>query len=1114
MSARRLALITAIAGIPVGVLIGLVSGPASNQARWPGVLEILHSHPFPSLAILTVISAVLMYLVAKGSKKRTNLSKAADQLTEQVKSEWDAEARWRKVFDPYALPVKWVAAQPDLVASWPALQLLGASRSGVLPAGKASWAAGPAGLDGEADDLASVMERVPTGRLVVLGEKGAGKTVLLMRLILDLVPRRASGSPVPILLPLASWNPAEQDLRPWMIQWLKNERAGLAGRVKGGRRTSLAEALVDKGMILPILDGLDEIPERVRGSALAKINNWLTPNQGLILAARTDEYRAAVHPVPGRVVHLTGAAGIELQPLELGTVADYLNEAAGITSRPGPWDPVLASPQAAKAFTTPLMAALARVAYNPDPGDDPSLVPPRPAELLDAQRFPDVSTIEDRLFDQFIPASYRHRADKATAEGAQRRYKCKPEQAARWLAFLAQNQQYRQNGTTDIAWWNLPTAAPKRLAGAVLGVVAGLAFAFGYPFLGIGIGLLAGIAAGIAGRRWLRVKKENLGLGMAGGLAGGTLASLVSFLVIAPGSTYLFTRLVSGGLAVGIALSLMNRFLPALLASFTGQAVVAFYENDSIFRPVRLFIGPGYHLINALGAWLTALLFVEFVRRDMPARKIRWSPIWFASGLVCSFIVATVILVQVGTKDGIAIGVAGVVASAFIAWVAESDTTDVRSAASPATVLRRDRTAFAASFLGLGLGLGAVIGFEQSVTLDRIGQPLGAWYGAKIGLTTIIAVGLVFGVIQAMWGPFAVTRCYLAARRRLPWRLMTFLRDAHAHRGVLRQVGAVYQFRHVELQRRLAHTTATAEAGLAYCPFGLAARPEDLSMMSVSVPTRYGALMLRTTTVRSSETATLYIHGVGATWATWSPLIRAAAELKLPFEDQVFADLPGFGESDNQLGRLDIAEVGRALLDAVAALGYKDTRIVGHSMGGFLALDMASRYPGRVKSLHLVAGPYFSILDTIQHPVRALARHSVVAATFGLQYGISRTGRIGQIVLRLTYYAGIFRLLLVPFARYPLRLKGSVVRSLCVDQNPKGLIRTAANAAGYDADQQWGQIKCPITAVFGADDLLVTRHDMTRFLSCQPSANCTVVSRSGHLLHIEWPFDVVSALGI
>jgi hypothetical protein len=50
-----------------------------------------------------------------------------------------------------------------------------------------------------------------------------------------------------------------------------------------------------------------------------------------------------------------------------------------------------------------------------------------------------------------------------------------------------------------------------------------------------------------------------------------------------------------------------------------------------------------------------------------------------------------------------------------------------------------------------------------------------------------------------------MTRLWHAHCGRLPLRLMRFLDDAH-RRGVLRQVGAVYQFRHARLQDRLART--------------------------------------------------------------------------------------------------------------------------------------------------------------------------------------------------------------------------------------------------------------------------------------------------------------------
>ncbi|MBL7630173.1 hypothetical protein I7412_24015 [Frankia sp. CN6] len=65
--------------------------------------------------------------------------------------------------------------------------------------------------------------------------------------------------------------------------------------------------------------------------------------------------------------------------------------------------------------------------------------------------------------------------------------------------------------------------------------------------------------------------------------------------------------------------------------------------------------------------------------------------------------------------------------------------------------------------------------------------------------------GFVFGLGDyGAWALFTLTRAWLAARGRLPRNLMAFLADAHEKRGVLRQVGPVYQFRHLELQHRLA----------------------------------------------------------------------------------------------------------------------------------------------------------------------------------------------------------------------------------------------------------------------------------------------------------------------
>ncbi|TWD18101.1 NACHT domain-containing protein [Streptomyces sp. T12] len=77
-----------------------------------------------------------------------------------------------------------------------------------------------------------------------------------------------------------------------------------------------------------------------------------------------------------------------------------------------------------------------------------------------------------------------------------------------------------------------------------------------------------------------------------------------------------------------------------------------------------------------------------------------------------------------------------------------------------------------------------------------------------VGDWTLMAVAtpvfwLLFAFGSSAWGGFTMARLYFWATGRLPRRLLPFLEDAHA-RGVLRQAGGVYRFRHIELRNRLA----------------------------------------------------------------------------------------------------------------------------------------------------------------------------------------------------------------------------------------------------------------------------------------------------------------------
>jgi NACHT domain len=313
--AASLALLTSVYAVVVNIATDLISDTWA-WAQNPWLIWGL-------VALLALVTAVLAVRSQRSAAGDLPLPEVADQLAVEVQVQWLAEAAHRRLNDPYALPVAWVPADPDVVEDWAAITTSAQSWPGDPPT-PTRWAAGPAGLAGRGGNLAAVLAGVPTGRLVVLGEAGAGKTMLLVRLLLDLLARRNPSGPVPVLLPLAAWNPDEQDLHAWIAERLILDHPRLAAPAAGG--DSRVQALLDRRLLLPILDGLDELPEARRGVALARINQALRPWEGVVVASRLAAWRQAVQPPNDAPVWLRGAAGITLAALDPGDVAAWLGE--------------------------------------------------------------------------------------------------------------------------------------------------------------------------------------------------------------------------------------------------------------------------------------------------------------------------------------------------------------------------------------------------------------------------------------------------------------------------------------------------------------------------------------------------------------------------------------------------------------------------------------------------------------------------------------------------------------------------------------------------------------------------------------------------------------------
>lgn len=490
---------------------------------------------------------------AGAADRGPGLARIADELAAAVGGQWAREAAVRRLNDPYPLPVSWTAAAGNLAVPWKSLAELAASGAGWLrPVPGRAWAAGPDELAGGGGELAGVLSKVPTGRLVVLGEPGSGKTMLMVRLVLDLLAARAPGGPVPVLAPLASWDPSAQDLRDWLVIRLATDYPALADPSPAGEAgLTQAAALIEAGLIVPLLDGLDEIPGSARGPAISRINDALQPGGQVLMTCRTRQYREAIRPPDGPETALAGAAAIQLRPLNARAVRRYLRDDA-----PGPvtrarWDPVLkllgTQAPAGQVLATPLMVTLARTIYNPRPGEAPAAMPD-PAELCG---FADRAAVEAHLFDAFIPAAYRLSTAGRWTAG----------QAEQWLTFLARHLEHI--GTPDLAWWQLDKAVPRTVIRLVVGLAVGLAAGLA---VGLAAELTAGLAVGLAAvfgiglatgpelpARGVQISTIGLGVGLGVGLATGFGVGVW----------------LAAGLVVGLVVGLAAGFLAVLLVGLT-----------------------------------------------------------------------------------------------------------------------------------------------------------------------------------------------------------------------------------------------------------------------------------------------------------------------------------------------------------------------------------------------------------------------------------------------------------------------------------------------------------------------------------------------------------------
>lgn len=363
-------------------------------------------------------------------------SVAADRLAEATAARWLSEAGRRRIVTPAPATVRWRWAAGDFASQRADVAVRPAPGTGPLPLPDLREPGELLGSGVVTRLHEEVYARLPHGRLVLLGEPGAGKTGAMILLLLAALASRGSVAsdqrirvPVPVWLTMGGWDPGTVTLQEWAVSTMNRDYPFLRARDYG---FDVARELVRRGRVALFLDGLDEMPEGKRGQAIKCISDE-AQSLRIVMTSRTEEY--------GHVLQsnrLDNTAVVELRPIRPAAAADYL-----LLGQAGPRQPqweTLAdhlrenpSSVAARALDNPLTLSLVRDVYSS--GD--------PVALTVTDLFSTVEAIRAHLIDQTLVTAYPPRARRAYGTA--------------WLTWVS----HHMGTSRDLLWWHIPAWIPR-----------------------------------------------------------------------------------------------------------------------------------------------------------------------------------------------------------------------------------------------------------------------------------------------------------------------------------------------------------------------------------------------------------------------------------------------------------------------------------------------------------------------------------------------------------------------------------------------------------------------------------------------------------------------------